>query len=70
MENINDPIFNDENEVKPEYRNLAWGKVGDWFKGTLTDKSRQIPNNLSQKKEMQTIFEFNILTDFVISKQS
>jgi len=55
---IKDPLFDEENEVKPDYKNLAWGRVGDWFKGTLTDNTRQIPNNLSQKKEMQTIFEF------------
>lgn len=55
---MDDELFNEENEVKVEYKTLAWGKVGDWFKGTLTDNTRQIPNNLSQKKEMQTIFEF------------
>lgn len=53
-----DPIFNDSNEVKVEYNNIKFGKLGDWFKGTLTDNTRQIPNNLSPKKEMQTIFEF------------
>ena len=58
MDEINDPIFNEENEVKVEYNNLKWGKVGDWFRGTLVDNTRQIPNNLSPKKELQTIFEF------------
>lgn len=53
-----DAIFNEGNEVKVEYHNLKWGKVGDWFKGTLTDNTRQIRNDLSPKKEMQTIFEF------------
>lgn len=45
-------------EVKVEYKTLAWGKVGDWFKGTLTDNTRQLVNNLSPRKEMQTVFEF------------
>ena len=48
-------------EQKAVYKTLAWGKVGDWFKGTLTDNTRQIVNNLSPKKEMQTIFEFKAL---------
>lgn len=47
-------------EVKIEYNNLKFGKVGDWFKGTLTDNTRQIQNNLSAKKEMQTVFEFKV----------
>jgi hypothetical protein len=55
---MEDDIFNEKNEVKVVYKTLAWGKVGDWFKGTLTDNTRQIVNNLSPKKEMQTIFEF------------
>lgn len=55
---MEDNIFDEKNEVKVVYKTLAWGKVGDWFKGTLTDNTRQIVNNLSQKKEMQTIFEF------------
>lgn len=53
-----DDLFNDKNEVKAEYNNLKFGKVGDWFRGTLADNTRQIKNNLSQKGEMQTIFEF------------
>ena len=53
-----DSIFNEANEVKPKYNNLRWGKVGDWFKGTLVDNTRQMRNNLSEKGEMQTIFEF------------
>ena len=55
---MTDQIFDEKNEVKIEYNNIKFGKVGDWFKGTLTDNTRQIVNNLSQKKEMQTIFEF------------
>jgi hypothetical protein len=53
-----DEIFDEKNEQKVEYNNIKFGAVGDWFKGTLTDNTRQIPNNLSQKKEMQTVFEF------------
>jgi hypothetical protein len=53
-----DKLFSEDNEVKVVYKTLAWGKIGDWFKGTLTDNTRQIVNNLSPKKEMQTIFEF------------
>lgn len=56
-----DDLFDEKNEVKVKYQTLAWGKVGDWFKGTLTDNTRQIVNNLSAKKEMQTIFEFKAL---------
>lgn len=52
-----DPL-GDMAEVKVEYNNLKFGKIGDWFRGTLTDNTRQIQNNLSPKKEMQTIFEF------------
>ncbi len=55
---MNTENFDGMNKVEIEYNNLKWGKVGDWFKGTLTDNSRQIPNQLSPKKEMQTIFEF------------
>lgn len=53
--------FEGMEEQKIVYKTLAWGKVGDWFKGTLTDNTRQIVNNLSAKKEMQTIFEFKAI---------
>jgi hypothetical protein len=58
MSETKDDLFDPKNKVKVEYNNLKFGKIGDWFKGTLTDNSRQIVNNLSPKKEMQTIFEF------------
>lgn len=48
-------------EVKIEYKNLKFGKVGDWFKGTLTDNTRQIKNNLSKEGEMQTVYEFKAI---------
>lgn len=55
---MDENLFNDSKEAKIDYKNLKFGKVGDWFKGTLTDNTRQIKNNLSAKGEMQTIFEF------------
>lgn len=57
---MEDSIFNDKNKMKAEFNTLKFGKLGDWMKGTLTDNTRQIVNNLSPKKEMQTIFEFKI----------
>lgn len=48
-------------EQKVEYNNLKFGKVGDFIRGTLTDNSRQIQNNLSKTKEMQTIYQFKII---------
>lgn len=53
-----DELFDEKNEQKVKYNNIKFGKIGDWFKGTLTDNTRQIVNNLSPKKEMQTIYEF------------
>lgn len=45
-------------KVEVQYNNLKFGKIGDWFRGTLTDNTRQMKNNLSQKGEMQTVYEF------------
>lgn len=53
--------FEGMEEQKVVYKNLKFGKVGDWIKGVLTDNTRQIPNNLSPKKGMQTIFEFKAI---------
>lgn len=53
-----DPIFNEENKVRTSA--IKWGKVGDWLKGTLVDNTREVPNTLSDKDEMQRIFEFKI----------
>lgn len=51
-----DDIFNDSNAVRSNW--IKWGKVGDWFKGTLTDK-RQVKSTLPGKEnEMVTIYEF------------
>lgn len=73
---MSDPIFDDANEVKVEYQNIKFGKVGDWFKGTLTDNTRQMKNNLSPRGEMQTIFEFkahggalHLLTDKKVNEE-
>lgn len=55
---MDDPLFNESNQVKVEYNTIRFNKVGDWFRGTLTDNSRTMVNNLSEKKELQTIFEF------------
>jgi hypothetical protein len=53
-----DEIFNEQNEVKTSA--IKFGKIGDWFKGTLVGNDRQVPNKLSAEKEMQTIYEFKI----------
>lgn len=52
-----DALFNEKNEVKPEYNTLAWGKIGDWFKGTLTDDTRTMKSKFPPY-EVQTVFEF------------
>ena len=58
-ENIeNDPLFKDENEVKVEYKTLSWGKVGDWFKGTLTDAGTKRVKSSYPPYEMQGIYQF------------
>ena len=40
---------------------IKFGKIGDWFKGTLTDNTREIENTLSANHEMQRIFEFKAI---------
>ncbi len=50
-----DPFAGMEEAKRPQ---VKFGTVGDWFKGTLVDNSRQIENKLSAKHEMQTIYEF------------
>lgn len=57
MTETNDPMSGME-EQKPQYNNIKFGKVGDWFRGTLSDNTKQMKNNLSERGEMQTIFEF------------
>ena len=37
---------------------IKFGKIGDWFKGIVVDNTREIPNQLSARHEMQTIYEF------------
>ena len=55
MSATKDP-FDGMNEAKSTI--MKFGKVGDWFKGTLTDNTREIENTLSGKGDMQRIFEF------------
>ena len=55
-----DDIFNEDNAVKVEYKTIKFGKIGDFVKGTLTGNTKQLVNNLSPKKEMQTVFEIKV----------
>ena len=55
---MNETQFEGMEQAEVKYNNIKWGKIGDWFKGTLVDNTRQIKNELSERKEMQTIFEF------------
>ena len=50
-------LFNENNEVKSQF--ISWGAPGDYFVGTLMGK-REVPNQLSTKGEMQTIYEFKM----------
>lgn len=45
-----------------EVKTNTWkrGKIGDWLKGTLIAKDREIENKLSAKGGMQRIFEFKV----------
>lgn len=52
-----DPFAGMSEAKRPQ---VKFGKVGDWFKGTLTDNTRQVENQLSAKHEMQTVFEFKM----------
>ena len=56
-ENVVDPFAGMEESKRPQ---VKFGKAGDWFKGTITDNTRQIENKLSAKHEMQTIYEFKM----------
>ena len=59
-ENVIDPMDGME-EQKVVYHNIKFGKIGDWFRGVLVDNTRQIQNNLSKTKEMQTIYEMKAI---------
>jgi len=49
-------LFNPNNEVKSSF--VKWGKVGDWFEGTLHDV-RQVDSTLpGQEGQKQNIYEF------------
>ncbi len=68
-----DELFNEGNAVKVVYKTIKFGKVGDFIKGTLTNNTKQMKNELSEKGEMQTVFEikvaagsFHLMTDRVV----
>lgn len=70
-----DPIFDEKNEVKSSI--IKWGKVGDWFKGTLVDDTRLVPNRLSPNKGDQRVYElkaqggsFHNIIDKVVQENS
>lgn len=46
-------------EAKLPY--VKMGEVGDWFKGVLIANDREVPNQLSQKSEMQKVYEFKMI---------
>lgn len=50
-------LMTEANEVKSQF--ISWGKPGDYFVGTLMGK-REVQNQLSEKGEMQTIYEFKM----------
>lgn len=51
-----DDIFDPKNQVKAT--TLKFGKIGDWFKGTLTDDTRVAPNRLNPDKGDQRVYQF------------
>lgn len=52
-----DPFEGMEEAKRPQ---IKFGKIGDWFKGTIVDNTREIENKLSAKHEMQLICEFKM----------
>lgn len=52
-----DPIFDEKNQVKATYNTIKFGKIGDWFKGTLVDNTGRMKNQYNANDE-QTILEF------------
>lgn len=60
-EEMNDPIWGEGNKVKAEYKTLAWGKPGDYFKGVLTDNGSKEVKSKYPPFEMQKIFEFKAI---------
>lgn len=52
---MSDPFAGMSESKRPQ---VKFGRVGDWFKGTVVDNTREIENKLSAKREMQTIYEF------------
>jgi hypothetical protein len=55
-------LFNPENEVKSAF--IKWGKIGDWFEGTLLDV-REVESRLpGQEGTMQKIYDFRVRTGY------
>ena len=54
---MSDPFEGMSEAKRPQ---VKFGKIGDWFKGTLVDNTREIENKLSAKREMQLIAEFKM----------
>jgi len=50
-------IFNDDNQISSAF--VAWGKVDDYFVGTLTDKSRESDDKYNPG-EKQKLYDFKM----------
>lgn len=59
MTNANEDLFKDMEEVESGV--LKFGKVGDYFKGTLVSIAKESVNRISEKGEMQRVFEFKAI---------
>ncbi len=52
-----DPLAGME-EVKTQ--TVKWGKIGDWMRGTLADKSRISESEYGGKHKIQRVYEFKV----------
>lgn len=52
----NDTQFDGLQEVKSSW--IKWGKVGDWFKGTLVDKRQTKSTMPGKENELVWVYEF------------
>ena len=41
---------------------IKFGKIGDWFMGTLVDDTRRVPNRLNPAKGEQVVYRFKIIS--------
>jgi hypothetical protein len=57
---FNDPLFNEDNAIKIDYKTIKFGKVGDWLKGTLVDNTKRMDNKLDPTGGQQTVFQIKI----------